>query len=227
MGLTTFQELNRKEILDKAKGVKHFVINVEKTHKDEIELSNGQKLYLDPKFNEVANRVHYGYVICAPKKLEHQFPKGTKVWFYHMATVMKKPKMGVNGKQVQSEGQFIEKGIYYLGWSDHIDAGVENQVIAYEDKNGDIKAFQWWVLVKPKDSTHKIKSNILDVSFVNSQVIQNVGEVAFISDKCSKYWNVSVGDTVSYKDSQRYEIEINGEIYYRIRPQAILYAEKN
>ena len=211
--LTAFQELNKKEILEKAKGARHFVISVDKTHKDEIELKNGMKLWTDPKFNEVANRVHSGYVVCAPKKLENVIKKGARIWFHHMVTNIQRP-------------QKIEEGIYYLGWTQTLQGCVDNQVFAYQNKGEDIVPFQWWMFVKPFKSTRKLESKILDLSFSNEKAVNDVGEIALIGEKPQQYYGLKKGDVICYNITQRYMVEIDGEIYFRVNPESAFYVEE-
>ena len=191
--------------------IRHFLIRVPKTHKDEIELSNGQKLFLDNIFNQTQHRSHEGTVVSAPVKLRSQIKKGARVWFHHMVTPLDRP-------------QKLIGDIYYAGWTDHIEATNDNQIFAYQNEGEEIKPFQWWLFVKPVETTKNLQSKVLDLTYVNSKNVQNVGEVAFISDKAKKYLGVNVGEKIVYTENQRYEVHIDGEIYFKVRPTAVLYA---
>ncbi len=44
------------------KALYHFVVKLEKTHHDTIELDNGKELYVDPRWQEFERRVMHGEV---------------------------------------------------------------------------------------------------------------------------------------------------------------------
>jgi len=211
--MTLYEEKQKEEIIEKARGVRHFLIRLDKTHKDELELSNGQKLYLDPKFNEARHRHHFGHVLCPPRKLEGEIQRGAKVWFHHLVTTIRTP-------------QKVVDGIFYVGWTDHVDACNSNQIFAYQNEGEEVKAFQWWVFVEPIGTTKNIESSVIDLSVVNQKNVDNMGRVAIINEKTSKYYGVNIGDVVVYKENQRYEVDINGKTYYRVRPENLIYHVK-
>jgi len=191
--------------------VRHFLIRVPKTHVDEIELSYGKKLFVDVIFNETHHRSHEGIVVSAPAKLRKEIKSGARVWFHHMVTNMQRP-------------QKLEDDIYYAGWTSHIEASNENQIFAYQNPNEEIKMFQWWILVEPIESSNRLKSTVLDLAYVNNKLVENTGRIAFIGDKSKEYLKVNVGETIVYTENQRYEVKIDGKVYFKVRPTAVLYA---
>ena len=50
------------------KSLYHFVVKLDKTHHDTIELDNCTELYVDPKWKEFERRVMYGEVTSTPVK---------------------------------------------------------------------------------------------------------------------------------------------------------------
>ena len=57
------------------KALYHFVVKLEKTHHDTIELENGTVLHVDPKWKEFERRVMYGEVSvlrAAPEEEEEE-----------------------------------------------------------------------------------------------------------------------------------------------------------
>lgn len=208
------KEYSTDELMETASAVgNNFILFLPKTHNDTIETDGGLQLFSDPKWNESHMRAYHARCISAPQSLQGVVPKGCDIWFKHNMAKIKRD--GVSDKMIRD-------GYYWLPYTDSYEDNINNQAIAYRDKEGNIKTLGWFTLVKPVDSMdEKIESSVLElVSFKKRQL--NLGKIFSISDNAKELFGVDVGDTIYYKNTQQYRVEIDGEMYYRVRPQGIL-----
>ena len=202
--------------LENAKAINRFIIKVPKTHKEEIEVG-GVKMYVDVKFNPHLHRVHYGTVVDSPNKLKGIIKKGSRIWFTHKVTALELEK---TTKPQRLDGEY-----YYVDYDDTIENAINNQAFCYEDENGKIHPIGWFLLAKPTGTTHELKSQFLHV-ITKKPIVQNIGVVTHINDRVKEYFGIDVGDEICYSDAQRYEVNIDGEIYYKVRASQIMYVKE-
>jgi co-chaperonin GroES (HSP10) len=195
--------------IDKAQAIKYFLIRVPKTHNDTIKLKSGIELAVDAKWDEKSNRIHDGIVVAPPKKLEGVVQRGARVWFHHMVTHLQRK-------------QNVHQDVYYAFYDGRMENSIECQVIAYQNPNEQITPLNWFILVKPTESSQKVTSSVISVVNLKN-LIDNIGQVCFINDQTAKYFDLKVGDVVRYSDNSCYEVKIDGELYYRVRPQNVMY----
>jgi len=184
-----------------ARGVATFIVDIPKTHKDKI-----GDLYIDPKWQEVKMRVGHGKVVGAIEKCPN-VKKGDELWFHHNVTAIQKP-------------QKLEGNYYYVGYNDTYDACINNQAIARQ-RGEDIESVGWFIIIEPiGSSVPKMQSDAIEVVQFKFER-QNIGRIAFANDNVRSL-GLNVGDKVMYYNSSTYEVDINGTIYYRVRPQTII-----
>jgi co-chaperonin GroES (HSP10) len=189
-----------------------FIIRIPKTHVDVQETEGGLKLYRDPKWDEASLRAHYAYVVSAPKALP-EVPKGCRIWFKHSVSPLER-------KQVTP--QVLKDGYYWMVYDGSYENNINSQAICYEDENKDIKTLGWFTLVEPVGSMdEEVKSSLFEIATFKKTKM-NLGKIFSISDNAKEMFGVDVGDTIYYKNNQRYEVQIDGKTYYRVRPQGIL-----
>ena len=185
-------------------------VELEKPVHDEIVLQNGAKLYVDSKFNEFKWRVTEGPVVCAPYRHDTGVEEGDTLYFHHLVVV--------------NEGQVLTgHDNHYLVRYDPSHT-VNNQAIAYKSKkSGHIYTLAGWTLIKPVEND-SLSSDIIEVVELEKAPTTR-GTVAFSGDYMEDV-QVRPGDTVVFRDKMQYKINIDGEDYYRVRSEDLLYVEE-
>jgi|TARA_R100000084_G_scaffold73087_1_gene32684 hypothetical protein len=186
-----------------------FIVELEKTINDTIKTESGLELYVDTKFNEFEHRVTEGPVVAAPFKYDTGVEPGDTLYFHHLV--------------VMNDGQVL------TGFEDHYlvrynpDHAVNNQAIAYKNKDGEIELLGGWTLLKPVDEPDDVAEAIIEViQLEESDKLK--GELAFES-KHTEDLGIKKGDIVGFKKNMDYRIVIDGQEYYRVRAEDLLYAE--
>ena len=188
-----------------------FVVELENKLKDTIVTDGGLELYVDSKFNAFEHRVTEGPVVASPLKHDTGAEEGDTLYFHHLV--------------VLNEGQPLTgHENHYLVRYDPVNT-VNNQAIAYKNKNGEIKPLAGWTLLSPVDegSPGKQSDLIEVVKLVESPVRK--AKVAF---ECASTDELGLkkGDVVGLKKNRDYEITIDGNKYFRVRAEDILYVEE-
>ena len=190
------------------KMVENFLVRLSKRFKDTIEV-NGEELYLASKYNEFEHRVMEGEIFSVPMRDENIANKGDTLYFHHHV-VMEKGQ----GLVYEDEKLFI---VRY-----HPDTPYASQAFAVKDENG-IRALSGWVLLHPIEEEEELKSNTIQIiSFKEKE--NKRGKIAF-TNKVLEEAGLRVGDTVGFSKNSDYEIEIDGEKYWRMRFDDLLYVE--
>ena len=186
-----------------------FVVELEKTKNDTIKTDSGLELYVDTKFNEFERRVTEGPVVAAPFKYDTGVEPGDTLYFHHLV--------------VMNDGQVL------TGFENHYlvrynpDHAVNNQAIAYKNKDGEIKLLGGWTLLKPIEEEDDVAEAIIEViEFEEKDKVK--GELAFES-KHTEQLGIKKGDIVGFKKNMDYRITIDDQEYYRVRAEDLLYAE--
>jgi len=193
------------------RSINKFIARVEKTHNDSIKSDSGLELWVDNRYNEHLPRVHHGTVISAPKNCQY-VPKGAKIWFHHNVTKLLSP-------------QKIAKDVYYMTYDDTLDNCINNHAIAYEKEDGTIEPLGWFMMVNPVGTTEGLKSDAIQI--VNLKNLkEDIGEIVYANQRTLDYFQLKIGDKICYQKSSRYEVDINGQKLFRIRPQTALYKIK-
>ena len=187
-----------------------FVVELEKQSKDEITLNNGATLYLDSKFNEFEWRVTEGPVVCAPLKHDTEVEEGDTLYFHHLV--------------VMNEGQVLTgHDNHYLVRFDP-EHTINNQAIGFKSsKSGHIYTLAGWTLNQPIENEALSSEHIEIVELEQAPTTR--GTVAFGGDYMEDV-QVKPGDTVVFRDKMQYKINIDGQDYYRVRSEDLLYVEE-
>ena len=186
-----------------------FVVELEKTKNDTIKTDSGLELYVDTKFNEFEHRVTEGPVVAAPFKYDTGVEPGDTLYFHHLV--------------VMNDGQVL------TGFENHYlvrynpDHAVNNQAIAYKNKDGQIKLLGGWTLLKPVEEEDDVAEAIIEVIELEEKD-KVKGELAFES-KHTEQLGIKKGDVVGFKKNMDYRITIDNQEYYRVRAEDLLYAE--
>lgn len=186
-----------------------FIVELKKTTNDTIKTESGLELYVDTKFNEFEHRVTEGPVIAAPFKYETGVEPGDTLYFHHLV--------------VMNDGQGL------TGFEDHYlvrynpDHAVNNQAIAYKNKDGEINLLGGWTLLKPVEEEDEVAEAIIEViTFTEDDKVK--GELAFES-KHTEQLGIKKGDVVGFRKNMDYRITIDNQEYYRVRAEDLLYVE--
>jgi hypothetical protein len=186
-----------------------FVVELEKTINDTIKTDSGLELYIDTKFNEFDHRVTEGPVVAVPFKYDTGVEPGDTLYFHHLV--------------VMNDGQGL------TGFENHYlvrynpEHTVNNQAIAYKNSKGEINLIGGWTLLKPVEDKEDVGEAFIElVSLEESDKLK--GELAFESEYTDDL-GISKGDVVGFKKNMDYRIKIDGQEYYRVRSEDLLYAE--
>lgn len=187
-----------------------FVVELPKLTNDTITTESGLELYVDTKFNEFEHRVTEGPVVAVPFKYDTGVSIGDTLYFHHLV--------------VMNEGQPL------TGDDDHYlvrytpEHTVNNQAIAYQDKDGNISPLGGWVLLTPVEEDSPVQDSSIEVvSFETPTVTKGV--LAF-DTKETEELGVNVGDVVGFPVNRDYSITIEGQEYYRVRNEDLLYVQE-
>ena len=187
-----------------------FVVELDKQIKDTITTDGGLELYVDSKWNEFEHRVTEGPVVCAPLKHDTGVEPGDTLYFHHLV--------------VLNEGQVLtghEKHFLVRYDAKHT---INNQAIAYKSaKSGHIYTLAGWTLIQPIENEALSSEHIEIVELEQAPTTR--GTVAFGGDYMEDV-QVKPGDTVVFRDKMQYKINIDGQDYYRVRSEDLLYVEE-
>ncbi len=187
-----------------------FVVELKKLTNDTITTESGMELYVDTKYNEFEHRVTEGPVVSVPFKYDTGVSVGDTLYFHHLV--------------VMNEGQPLtgEDDHYLVRYTpEHT---VNNQAIAYQDKDGNITPLGGWVLLTPVEEDSPVQDSSIEVvSFEPPTVTKGV--LAFDTQETEEL-GVSVGDVVGFPVNRDYSITIEGQEYYRVRNEDLLYVEE-
>lgn len=187
-----------------------FVVELKKLTNDTITTESGMELYVDTKYNEFEHRVTEGPVVSVPFKYDTGVSVGDTLYFHHLV--------------VMNEGQPLtgEDDHYLVRYTpEHT---VNNQAIAYQDKDGNITPLGGWVLLTPVEEDSPVQDSSIEVvSFEPPTVTKGV--LAFDTQETEEL-GVSVGDVLGFPVNRDYSITIEGQEYYRVRNEDLLYVEE-
>lgn len=172
------------------KPIRDFLVEIPKRFKDEIELSDGSKLWLASKYQEFNNRVTSAKVIAIPAKDDMGVDVGDELYFHHhVVTTLDKYSQELEDKKFNVR---------------------PDQAIAHKNKDGVIKSLGEWVLVEPVEQNDKLQSEVLEII---QEKVNSMGRVKYMS---KDYHDVKEGDLVEFSKNSDYEIEIDGEPMWRM-----------
>tara|TARA_R110000824_G_scaffold45523_6_gene131683 strand:- start:1967 stop:2560 length:594 start_codon:yes stop_codon:yes gene_type:complete len=190
-----------------------FVVELEKAINDTITTESGLELYIDSKNfenSQFEHRVTEGPVVSAPLRHDTGVEAGDTLYFHHLV--------------VMNEGQVLTgHDNHYLVRYDP-EHTINNQAIAYKNKDGDVKPLAGWSLLEPIEQEElKTKSDVVEIIELEKK-LPTKGRVAFTAPWIEDL-GVAVGDVVGFKENRDYRITIDGQEYYRTRSEDFLYVE--
>lgn len=186
-----------------------FIVELEKLTNDTITTDSGLELYIDTKYNEFEHRVTEGPVVAVPFKYDTGVSVGDTLYFHHLVVMN-------NGQPLTGEDNH-----YLVRYNpEHT---VNNQAIAYKNKKGEITPLGGWVLLTPvQEDSPTQDSSIEVVSFAEPTVTK--GRLAFATEDTA-HLNLEEGDVVGFPVNRDYSLSIDGDEYYRVRAEDLLYVE--
>lgn len=188
-------------------------IKTDKNRKDFIDIGGGVEIFNDTSYNPLAtdNIVQDGEVFSVCKKakgsyfyedLKIEVSPGDKVYTHHFLT------------HEDSEREFNGEKYYETKY--------ENLYCKVSD--GNIKMLNNWNFVSPIEDELEITSFGLQLEFKQKNKLR-VGVINHSYPSLTEK-GVNVGDTVFFKEGREYNIEIEGEYFYRIHTNDIIYKIK-
>ena len=190
-----------------------FVVELDKQINDTITTESGLTLHVDTRFNEFKHRVTEGPVIAAPMRHDTGVEEGDTLYFHHLV--------------VLNEGQAL------TGFDKHFlvrydpEHTINNQAIAYKSKkSGHIYTLAGWSLLSPvdQDAPPGTQSDLIEIVKLEETPVRKA-RVAFTAPWIEEL-GLEVGDIVGIKKNRDYEITIDGNTYFRVRAEDILYVEE-
>jgi|TARA_R110000796_G_scaffold27190_4_gene75213 hypothetical protein len=185
----------------------YFVVKLDKAFNDEVDF-NGDKIYMETKFDEFKHRVTQGPVVSTPFKYDTPVKPGDTLFFHHLVVM--------NGGQMLTGCD----NHYMVAYDPNVP--INSQAFAYRSYDSDtVHPLPGWSILSP-DFPEELISEMFDlVSY--EEPLPTRGVVAFDSDELAEL-GVYVGDTVGFKENRDYRFKIDGDEFYRTRCQDLLYA---
>lgn len=187
-----------------------FVVKIDRLINDTIKTEGGLELYIDNRFNEFQNRTTEAPVVAVPFKYDTGVEVGDTLYFHHLVVVN-------DGQPLTGEDN------HYLVRFDP-DNTVNNQAIAYKSaKTGRIHPLAGWSLLQGVEEREEKQSDIIDVIKLKDSPVTK-GKVSFAPPWVEEL-GLEVGDVVGFRKNMDYRITIEGEEYYRVRAEDLMYKE--
>jgi len=188
-----------------------FVVKIDRLINDTIKTEGGLELYIDNRFNEFQNRTTEAPVVAVPFKYDTGVEVGDTLYFHHLVVVN-------DGQPLTGEDN------HYLVRFDP-DNTVNNQAIAYKSaKTGRVHPLAGWSLLQGVEEREEKQSDIIDVVKLKDSPVTK-GKVSFTPPWVEEL-GLEVGDVVGFRKNMDYRITIEGEEYYRVRAEDLMYVER-
>lgn len=175
------------------------VVRVEKTYQDEIDLGNGNKLFLDTSYTPEQHVTICGEVVALPNRTWCKTTNGT--------FVRNDLKVGdlvyFNYLTVDPTNLIEDEEDLYT---------VDLEMIFCFVRDGHITATANYALIKPKENATKQGSLYLSTP----KLSKNIGYIRYISTPKKNFENTGLdyGDEVWFHERYAFENEIEGKKYY-------------
>jgi hypothetical protein len=182
-----------------------FIVHIPKRINDTIEIG-GVQMYVDTRFNEFEYRVNEGEVVGVPMKYDTGVSVGDTLYFHHHV--------------VMNDGQPLTgyEDTYVVRYDNEYT--VNSQAIAFKDEYGQIFSLSGWTVLSPVEP-EKIKSEqVLTVDLEEDQYVR--GQIAYPFAGMTDL-GLAVGDVVGFPPNRDYELKIEGDTYFRVRKEDLLY----
>ena len=193
--------------------ITEFIVQIEKSHKDEVALKSGLTLKVDTRFNQGVYTNRVGKVIACPAKYDSKIKEG-----YIVVIDKNIVTFQVHGDSLINKSMNLvdEKLGYYRV--------PESMIYLYKEN-----AKSDWVCPAPYIFIRPIKSEVtktkggLEYKAIDDYkgFKEQYGTVAYIND-IAKSYGLKLGDLVFYPKDREYEFDIDGEILYHMDNSDIL-----
>lgn len=182
-----------------------FIVHIPKRMKDTVKVGDVE-IYIDSRFDEFEHRVNEGTVVAPPYKYDTGVEEGDVLYFHHHVVV--------------NDGQPMtgEEDTYIVRYDDK--HTVNSQAIAYKNKEGVVTALSGWVVLEPVDPEAVTSEQILTVGLEEKKYLRGTIAHPFVGIEGS---GLKVGDVVGFPPNRDYNFEIDGETYFRVRHEDLLY----
>jgi co-chaperonin GroES (HSP10) len=151
-----------------------------------------------------------GEVIAIPEKFKVPVSVGDTLYFHHHVVI--EPPQVIDK----------EKDIYYV--TINPEEPILSQAYAFKSKEtGEISPLQNWVFIKPVEQEAEFKSNILHI-YREKEDPNKEGEIAFDSEAVIDL-GLKKGDRVFFQRDADYEMELDGNKYWRMNTSMLTYAK--
>ncbi len=204
------------------RGLQEYIIENTDVLKKEVEFSTGDKLYVDPTFDQRNWTNRICKVISTPVKHDSPIDIGDEVLV--IDTVL---FTHVGKNMAHKKSQFLmdeEKGWYRIP---------RNLIVMYRKKGDEWKCYGQNLLVEPIPEKMETDSGliIVDVDYKKEQREKNTkkqhGKVVFINNDLEDL-GVEIGDVIVYKDQVDYRFKLDGEVFFHLENVDVLgKVEKN
>lgn len=204
--------------MESIKPIHHYLlVEMNKEFNDTITIGETE-LFLDTTYDNYKHACQNGKVFAVSDGVEG-VGVGDTVWFHHFVPA----DYDMDANQISNHDKLLEKEFgKRLYWVDAKPAskGGAHQLFLYENDKG-VNAYLDTVMVRPIIiEAEKTKSGIILEAFEKKEVFEE-GEIA-VSNSFLEDNGFNVGDKVKFSKNSEYEIEVNGEILYRMRTEDIL-----
>ena len=195
------------------KALFHFVVKLEKTHHDTVQLDNGKEIYIDPKWKEFERRVMYGEVTSTPVKHDVDVKVGDTLFFHHHVVMSDALKIDVDG-----EDRFI------VGY-DPVNT-LSCHAIAYRSKKtGKLHMLVDWVFLQPLEEEKEDDDSFIEI--IDLKPKTHLKAKVFCCPKDMITQGVRPGDVVGFKQNRDYEMKLEDEtVVFRMRSEEMMYVEE-
>lgn len=190
------------------KSTLYFLVRVNDTYNNYIELSDGTKFYTNNSIESVQHINRVGEVVAAPNGMLAK--EGDLLLFHHNIC---RDAWGLKGKRRKSSFA-IEDDLFYIPVP---------EIFMYMERGSDKwTALDPFVFIKPIPAEKVTLPNGLEVEEDSYEGMKPlVGTVGYGNKKLESL-GVKEGDTVCFQENSEHKYEIKGELFYKMRTTDIL-----
>ena len=186
-----------------------FIVEIDKPINDTIKTDSGFELFVDTRWDEFSHRCVEGKVVSSPLRLKNPVKEGDTLYFHHLVVMEgQKLKDSENHYMVKTDPNFT----------------ISNQAFAYKGSDGEITPLFGWTLLTPAEEEKELESTAIQIEELEERPVKT-GIVALHCKELDEL-GIKVGDEVGFKKNMDYRVTIDGQEYYRVRAEDLLYAKE-
>lgn len=179
-----------------------FFVRLPKAFNDEIQMGD-TSLYLDPKFNEFKNRKMEAEVVAIPEKYKTNVKVGDTLYFHHHVVI------AGNGR-----GQVVKDDIYYIRFNPNNGHACQAYAFKCQD-TGEVELISDWIFLVPEEQKNEEVTESGIVVSTKKPKYNQFGYVLYDSPRVQEL-GLKSGDKVMIMKNTDYEMEVDGQILYRV-----------